>query len=217
MKKLLFSTILLLAFGPLSFSQEAATTKSSFAEYISLGPAVSFGNNWVGNMGGVSYAVPSAGVGVSLIYARSEHWGWGGQLNISQGGYSKDYNGYIAQVTTGYLTLPLRGYYFFNTDKDRIRPNLFLGPQFGLKTGENDRRGAMYNDVAMAANTGTFRTADFGLNGGAGLNIKVQKGVWLDLDLVYYQGLTDVVNDPAGRYNVNHNLGVNAGLLFGVR
>lgn len=215
MKKLMLITSGLL-FAAVVYAQ-TTTTASAVARYMSIGPVLGGGGNWVGNMGGTTYLMPSANMGVSLIYARDEHWGWGGQLTIASGGYKKSYGGNRASVTSDYLRLPLRAYYFFNSYKDRVRPKLFLGPEVGVKLAEHDNFGVAGADIAKARNTGPLRTMDAGLNAGGGVNILVQKATWFNLDLGYYQGLTDAVKDAAGRYNVNHNLGIQAGLLFGIK
>ena len=184
---------------------------------MSLGPAVGMGNSWVGNMGGATKFMPAANIGIGFVYARNQHWGWGGQALFATEGYNVNYNGYNAKATGEYLRVPLRGYYFFGDYKNVVRPKIFLGPEMGLKLGEQNSFNYPAGEYTLTQRTGSFRTLDFGLNGGIGLNVKLMRAMWLNIDMGYYQGLTDVIKDPAAQYNVNHNLGGNVGLLFGIK
>lgn len=195
----------------------AVTNAQSVAEFTSIGPVVGIGNTWVGSMGGNNQFKPAPAVGLGFITARCEHFGAGGQLLFSAEGYDVHYGRLDESVTAYYMRMPLRGYYFFGSAKDRVRPNVFLGPELGVKLGESDNFGTRTERADAFNHTGTFRTLDFGLNTGGGLNIKLQKATWLNLDLVYSQGLADVVKDPGHNYNLNHSLGFNAGLYFGIR
>ncbi len=219
MKRLALFIAGLLAVANVASAQSTASekTSNSIGEYMSVGPVIGMGNSWVGHMGGDNKFMPAANLGVGFVYARNQHWGWGGQLLFATEGYNVNYNGYNAMATTEYLRLPLSGYYFFGDYKNIVRPKIFLGPEFGLKLGEQDSRDYPAGEYMLTQRTGSFRTLDFGLNGGVGVNVKLMRAMWLNIDMGYYQGLTDVIKDPAGRYNVNHNLGMNAGVLFGIR
>jgi hypothetical protein len=231
-KVLLFAAGILIA-STQSFAQNAQTLSNS--QFISIGPVIGFGDSWVGHMsnssayfGNVSSKtmfMPSGYIGVGLIYARNEHWGWGGQLTLGTEGYKEQYTynpefgrPYTETYTATplYLRVPLRAYYFFGDYRNTVRPKVYLGPSFGLKLSESDNvSGGTESNVA--ATTGTFRTFDFGINAGAGVNIKLAKTIWLNMDLGYTQGLVDVLKDPENNYNVNHNLDFNAGVLFGIK
>lgn len=216
MKNLLIATIGLILSATTVKAQTAEPGKFNNAQYISIGPAAGLGGNWVGNLGGATHFTPSANMGVSFIYGRWEHWGWGSQLLLSAEGYDKEYNGYRAAVVPFYLRMPMRGYYFFGKYTDKVRPKLFLGPELGLKLGEYDYVDNGPGDATLRQRTGSFRTLDLGVNTGGGVNIELRRSVWLNLDLSYYQGLTDAVKDPSGRQNLNHNLTAQAGILFGI-
>jgi hypothetical protein len=216
MKKLLIATMGLLTGAFVNAQTTEPSPKPSAAQYISVGPTAGIGGNWVGNMGGESHFAPTGNIGVSVIYAKQEHWGLGGQALFAAWGYDKEYNGERAASVPVYLRLPMRGYYFFGKYTDKIRPKLFLGPELGVKLGEWDYVDNGPGDLSINQRTGSFRTFDVGFSTGGGVNIELRKSVWLNLDLSYYQGLTDVVKDPAGRHNVNHNLGASAGILFGI-
>jgi outer membrane protein W len=208
MRKILFLSIALLVLS--------AGIAPAQIEYTSIGPVAGFGHNWVSNLFGMNRFNASPYLGVGLVYARDAHWGYGGQAEFSWEGYRvADQAGNISVATPMYLRVPLRVYYFFGDYKNAVRPKVYLGPSFGLKLSEQDAmRGG---DVLASDDIGTFRTFDFGLNGGVGLNVRLNKGVWLNTDLGYYQGLTDAVKDPAGKYNTNQNLALSAGILFGIK
>ncbi|MBC7553333.1 MAG: PorT family protein [Taibaiella sp.] len=216
MKKLLFIALSLATVSATAQNaKKPMALKTPTATYVSVGPVAGVGASWVSGMGGTSMATPSGNIGIGLVYARNEHWGWGTQLTLSSEGYTVDYS-YRAKGTPMYLRLPVRAYYFFGDFKNTIRPKAYLGPQVGVKVGEKDNMNGAYGDVTMANNTGKFTTMDFGVNAGLGLNIKLAQAAWLNLDLGYYQGLLDVIKDPADHYNMNQNLTFNAGVLFGI-
>jgi hypothetical protein len=221
MKKVMVMALALLGIVHTGINAQTTNTQTTQpaggVEYLSLGPVIGIGDSWVGNMNGNKDFKAGGYAGVGLIYTKNPHWGWGAKALFSSEGYKiDDGNGYTLNVTPLYLRVPLDGYYFFGDYRNSIRPKVYLGPTFGAKLAENDdERG--FNDGGLQRTTGIFNTFDLGLNAGAGLNIKLQKGVWLNMDVSYYQGLTDAVNDPAGRYNVNHNVAFNAGVLLGIR
>lgn len=214
MRKVLLMIMALTMFHVAAEAQDAK--KKSDAQYLSLGPVAGIGLNWVSNMGGSGKAMPSGNLGIGLIYAKNEHWGFGGQLTVSAEGYDVMYNGNEMKAVPLYLRMPLRAYYFFGDYKNTVRPKVYLGPSFAAKLSENDYMANRFSDVAAYNNTGTIRPFDIGINAGAGLNFKLAHATWLNLDLGYTQGLLDVVDDPAKHYNTNQNLAVNAGILFGL-
>lgn len=217
MKKIaLIAATLTALYIPQAIAQTEAK-KTPNGQYVSIGPIAGVGLNWVGNMGGNNMTVMSGNIGIGMIYARNEHWGWGGQLMLSSEGYDVKYNGTEVKAIPLYLRMPLRAYYFFGDYRNTVRPKVYLGPTLGLKLGENDDMSGRASEAMAYNNTGTFKTFDLGINIGTGVNIKLAKAIWLNLDLVYNQGLLDAVDDPAGNYNTNMNLGFNAGLLFGLK
>ena len=115
-----------------------------------------------------------------------------------------------------YLRMPLRAYYFFGDFKNTVSPTVYLGPSLAFKMSENDNMPARDQDNFINRNSGQFNTFDLGLNAGVGVNIKMGRVLWLNLDLAYTQGILDAVDDPAGNYSTNMNLRFSAGLLFGL-
>ena len=189
------------------------------AQYLSLGPVGGFGGSWTTNLPGSSKAQPSGYLGVSLIYSKNIHWGLGGQLEVSSEGYRRDAMGEVVRDNPTYLRLPLRAYYFFGDYGATVRPKIYLGPSFGVKLGESSSMSSMYSDAYMSGGASdNFRTFDWGLDAGVGVNVRLARATWLNMDLGYYQGLMDAVkNDAAGNMNMNENLRFNIGVLFGLR
>jgi outer membrane protein W len=189
------------------------------AQYISLGPVAGFGQNQVTNLGGNIHFMPSGYLGLGMIYAKNVHWGWGAQLTAASEGYKVDgTDGTSATVTPLYVRLTPRAYYFFGNANSVVRPKIYLGPTVAAKVAESTNYSyGLVGDMYMLNSTGSFRTFDVGVNGGAGVNIRLMKATWLNLDAGYTQGLMDAVKDPAGRYNMNENLALNVGLLFGLK
>jgi len=207
--------ILLLGLAMMALVEAKAQTN----QYLSFGPVAGLGGSSVANLNGDSRFMPSGYLGVGAIYSRYVHWGWGAQLVVSSEGYKmQDPAGNIVTADPMYLRLPLRAYYFFGNYNSVVRPKIYLGPSLGLKLSEIDNiSNDNGRDLYMTENRNNFRTFDLGVNAGAGVNIKLAKATWLNLDLGYYQGLLDAVKDPAGNYNTNQNLVVSGGVLFGIR
>ena len=219
MKKLFVFTVGLfsMAYITASAQTDATPNKPVPGGALLLGPVVGFGNSWVDNMPGNVMFKASGYAGISLIKMEGRHWGWGGQIDLSSEGYSVDDYGSIQTVKPLYLRVPLRAYYFFNRPSSWVRPNLYLGPSFGLKLGETYTVSNAYYDNYVAHNSSMFRTFDAGVNGGAGLNLRLARKMWLNLDLGFYQGFVDAVKDPYNTYNPNHDVDLSASLLFNLR
>ncbi len=210
-------TLLLAAMAMIGFAANAQDVqKKSNAQYLSIGPVAGVGMSWVSGLPGNNKGMRSTNFGLGVIYAKNEHWGWGGQLIVSAEGYDLTYGGNEFKAMPLYLRMPLRAYYFFGDFKNTVRPKVYLGPSLAFKMSENDNMPARDQDNFINRNSGQFNTFDLGVNAGAGVNIKMGRALWLNLDLAYTQGVLDAVDDLAGNYNTNMNLGFNAGLLFGL-
>jgi hypothetical protein len=190
--------------------------------YLSLGPVVGFGHSWTTGLNGDARFKPSPDLGIGLVYSRNSHWGLGGSLIVSHEGYSRQFsmygNTYDATVNPVYLRMPLYVSYFFGDYGNRVRPKVYLGPSIAVKIDErSDVDGiAMPDGNSLKRMTPGFRTFDAGVHGGVGANIRLMRNTWLNLDAGYYQGLVDVLDDADGKYNMNGNLRLNAGLMFGL-
>lgn len=217
-KKLVFS---ITAIAAISFSATAQ-------KYISIGPVVGFNHTGVTN-GEMNNTVdiqskfnPNFHAGISLIYSKNEHWGFGGQLLFSQEGFKKEFSDkrlnipfnipFEGSYKASYIRIPLRAYYFFGDYKSKIRPKVYAGPSIGIKVMDERLPVIGLTDLEMSI-------LDLGLQAGVGVNIALSKATWLNLDLNYTQGLLDVLNSPSLKtgYNMNQNLGFQVGVLFGLK
>lgn len=223
-------------------------------KYISLGPVISFGHSGVTNgkyLDGMTDAQlkskfhPSFTAGLSAIYAKSPHWGFGGELLYEQVGFTKNISfkpesaiepwlvtplDYDQRKDVSYIRIPLRVYYFFGKYKQKVRPKVYAGPSFGLKLSENNKLEGNDDYTATWINSGSadvlpnpeFNTFDIGLQVGAGANITLGKAIWLNADINYYQGFWDAMKNSeissirSNGTNWNQNLRLQVGVLFGL-
>jgi|GEM_PF-734491 len=199
------------------FAQDAMAKKTTKSKYTSIGPVVGMGHSWVSGM--TNTFKPSAYLGAGILYSRYEHWGFGGLLTASHEGYSKEVyrfgNTYVNTIDPTYLRFTPRAYYFFGDYGNNVRPKIYAGPSVAYKVVEDqyieEPRG--FYELTYTRPTGeVFNSWDFGVNAGAGVNIKVAKYMWLNLDADYYHGLLNVTNAD----NKNRTLRANAGLMIGI-
>lgn len=139
-------------------------------------------------------------VGLTTMYMMSEHVGFGADaLYSSEGGTLLRTDGTNSNTEIDYMRVPLRVIYAMGGSDNAIRPRVSVGPTFG---------------VNMAEGTG-IKDMDFGLNAGAGLNIRMTEGLWLGLDAAYYHGLMDIYA-PTSTTERNGNLRLEVSLTFGL-
>lgn len=223
-----FTTPLLLA-GALSLSSTAnaqiigqkdeAKDNKTTPSYISLGPTVSFGHSWMSNTTNTTFK-PSAALGVSIMYSRYEHWGWGATLAASHEGFANrtyvNGNEYVNIYDPTYIRFTPRAYYFFGKYGQNVRPKIYAGPSVGYRATEDIyiNEPASNEVVSVDMPRDMYRNFDFGADVGVGVNVKVMKNAWLNLDANYYHGLVDVTT--ANTNNQNRSLRGNVGLLFGL-
>ncbi len=179
------------------------------------GPVAGFGHSWVST--GSAMFIPSGYVGISCIDFTGRHIAIGGQLAASPEGFRINYYGTQQTVIPVYLRVPLRAYYFFREHTARFRPDIFFGPSFGLKLSEYSTPGTNYKDRYMARNPEVFKRFDFGLDGGAGIDITLTEKTSINVALEYYKGITDVIKEPLENNEENHDLELSLSLLFKIR
>lgn len=209
-------------------------TGISYGQYLSLGPVVSFGASRVtGNERYFSDKFhPAYSAGIGIIYARHEHWGFGGELEYSREGNKLHYaNGNIDYDLTDnldYFRVPLRVYYFFGRYKQKVRPKIYAGPDLGILCSQNTKAEANNDATRQLFRTAdmvfgyTARNVDLGMHIGTGINVNISKLIWLNVDIAYYQGFVNL-DKGAGeiannnKTHLNQNLRLGAGLFFKLR
>lgn len=214
MRTIIFAAALgIILLSGYSYAQEVV--KSRGTTYV--GPVAGIGNSWVANLPGTADFKTTGYLGVGMVKMSSTHWAWGGQLALSSEGYQLNFLNSVQKVTPIYLRMPMRVYYFFGRPGYAVRPELYLGPSFGMKVAEHSSTSNYYNEVYMTRNTENFRRFDAGIDGGAGLNINLTRAIALNIDLGFYQGITDAVKDAQNTYNPNEDVDLNVGLMFDIR
>lgn len=195
------------------------TIHTLHAQHLSLGPSAGFGHAWMSNTDNIQFK-PTVNIGASFIYSVVPHFGIGADLRLHfmEGVCNKYDNGSVVERNTlnaTYLRLPVKFIYFFGAYGDRLRPKIYAGPSFGVLLGGNTVLKREKSDYRMESNSrDLLRDFDFGLTAGAGINFRVRRATWLNLDLAYTHGLTDAGRAPG--YQANRNLGIAAGLTFPV-
>lgn len=179
---------------------------------FSLGPNAGVGSSWIDNTPNRKSKL-AGNVGLSLVYSAAEHFGLGLDAKYSfEGG---KYTGASAQPVTvnlNYVRIPLKAFYFFSSYGKRVRPKIYAGPSFGFLVG--GKRTIERNIGSLTENSKDFyKSFDFGLTAGAGLNFRLVKNTWFNADINYLHGITDI--RPSNREH-NRSLGVNLGVNFGL-
>ena len=186
----------------------------SKAQRLTLGPTGGFGHSWISNTNGEGKFNPAWNAGLSLIYSTNTNWGIGADVKYSAEGNKVDQAGVANTINTNYVRVPLKAIYFFGKQGDAVRPKISAGPTFGFLTNAN----TAVTDEGVKVKTDisdNIKGFDFGVNAAAGLNIKVANRTWLNTDVAYYQGLTDITKSTNTTQR-NGNIGVNVGLLVGL-
>lgn len=183
-----------------AFAQEMEAKTSHF----SIGPSFGFGHTWISPYNNWEFQ-PTWSAGLTAIYGPIEWFGFGGDVRYSvEGSKTIMKEGGATRVTRlEYIRVPLKAMVFFGGYEDDFRPKLTLGPSFGFLVAEDDTYNARANGV------------DVGLNASAGFNYRMARAIWLNVDVNYYQGLTDVRMN-SGTRELNGNLGLNLGVAFGI-
>jgi hypothetical protein len=190
---------------------------SANAQNLSLGPTAGFGHAWLSasedqvtsNNFHASY-----NKGGKLVYSFMTHWGISADLKFSSegGSMSTDINEYTYRVN--YIRLPLQGIYFFGELGDRVRPKVSLGPSFGFFAGGKSRVETNGIKTGEPAARDIFTSFDIGLTTAAGANFRLGKNIWLNTDLAYYHGFSDVFENSPTLKMRNRGIGINIGVTF---
>ena len=204
MKKILIVFAVLLAVSDLS------------AQNLSFGLNGGIGHSWTSiEKGSFERRLhPYYNLGGKMVYSFVTNWGVSADVRFSSEGHTVgNDNDNKTVFRANYLRVPIQGIYFFGKYGDRVRPKISIGPSLGFLVGGKLRNIANGNEQAEMKATSYLKTLDFGVNVAAGGNVRIGPATWLNLDLAYYHGVTDIVdnNQVKGK---NRNLGVNVGVTF---
>jgi hypothetical protein len=117
-----------------------------------------------------------------------------------------------------YIEVPALFQYKFNSDKSKVSPFIFFGPQFSYETGyEIGVKAHLLVDINLFdydadISNGLFNRYDVSAIGGAGLSIPIKSGE-INLNASYVYGFTDLLDDPVIDFNLKHR-NIRAGVAY---
>jgi opacity protein-like surface antigen len=116
-----------------------------------------------------------------------------------------------------YVEVPLDVRYAFG-DGD-VRPYLFAGPRVGFLTSAKSTLEYVDGSEEEIDFKDDTKSVDFGLAGGAGLDVRLTDHSRGFIEALYAQGLTNFNDDPGAPNDTykNHGFQVRAGLTFSLR
>jgi len=158
------------------------------ARNVSVGPMI--GVNVSSLRGDIANNTAKAGLvaGGFLNYSIVEHFGLSTQLTYNQLGsrFTEPMYGLGERLKLNYLNVPLLAVVYFGQGlrPGTVRPKLFVGPHANILLVAKDKAGQN--------RTKEFNGADFGATVGGGLNIALRNQRWVNLDVRYGLGLSDV-------------------------
>lgn len=188
------------------------------SQNLSLGPTAGFGHSWlsVKNTAYDNEFYPGYNVGAKLVYSTKTNWGFSADVKFSgEGGkMTTDILGseYEYAYRATYIRIPVQAIYFLGKLGDAVRPKISLGPSLGFLVGGETTQKENGTETGSIKTKDIFDGFDAGLNGAVGANFRLGGGKWLNTDLTYYHGLTNV--SAAGPSTHNRNLGINVGVTF---
>ena len=200
MKKILFTLSLAL----IGFAAQA--------QQWSVGPTVGVSNSWMTNVDDVQ-AKPGINAGVILNYSNFEHLGLGLGVRYSREGVRYEQGGQELVTTLDYIRIPLKFYIYLNDMEDDFRPKLYIGPQVGfLVNGNVDVPVPSEGGIREVSARDIYKNNDLGILMGTGFNYRVAEATWLNFDINYAHGLTNVADNVDSK---NRNVGINLGVAWG--
>jgi hypothetical protein len=204
------------------FAITCITATTVYSQNLSVGPFKGFGHSIVSvkdhSQSGLGQRFyPSFTIGGKFIYSFVSNWGISGGVNFShEGGRLKGTLGPNEVEYTydaNYIRIPVQGIYFFGKLGDRVRPKLAAGPSIGFLVGGTSTSGMVQN-IKLETNTkDIFEDVDMGITGSAGINFRIVKDIWLNSDITYYHGLTDINSSGPGSFR-NRSLQMMMGVTF---
>jgi outer membrane protein W len=174
----------------------------------SLGPEIGANFSKYGQDGSNSDVKAGFIGGLALTYSIENIHAITGKLLYSRKG--AEVNG--IKQSLNYVEVPVIGRFFFNRSGS-FRPNIFVGPSFGLLTSASNKIGE--NNPTQVNNfNDTYKRFDFGITGGLGLNFLIARETRLLFDARYTHGLSDVTK--ASGFINNRAIALTTGISFGI-
>ena len=189
-------------------------------QYLSLGPTAGFGHSWVSmdqEPSGFDKAFhASYNIGAKLVYSIVTNWGLSADLKFSsEGGTYKSASGNDKLVLrANYIRVPIQGIYFFGDYGDRVRPKISTGPSFGFLVGGKSKSIVNEQTTSETDISNVMKGFDFGWDFAGGANVRLSRNTWLNADIMYKLGITDISKNANAMHN--RGLGFNVGVAFGI-
>ena len=200
MKNSLMVTVFVLGGMTLAHSQQ-----------FSLGPTVGVNYAWLSDAPDDAKGLAGMNAGITMVYSTEEHGGIGIEIKYSGEGMLIERRGTIAETRLNYVRVPLKFYYFFNDFGDDFRPKIYAGPSFGILAGGKSEQFLEVGTIKVDSKD-LYESFDAGVTVGTGFNYRLATRTWLNFDVAYAHGLTDI--SKAGKA-FNRNLNVNLGVAWG--
>lgn len=179
------------------------------AQTLSVGPMIGVNSS---KFSGASNKKSIAGLrlGAFANYSVNEHIGIGAKLLYSQLGTGFKIGDNINRLH--YLQMPITGIYYFGEEGNQFRPKIFAGPYVGTLLDATYKDGKKITE----ANSGTvFNKLDVGGVLGLGFNYRIRSRTWLNVDLSFSQGFTEVNKKPLVS-DKNQAISLSVGVSFPV-
>ncbi|MBO9570592.1 MAG: PorT family protein [Chitinophagaceae bacterium] len=189
-------------------------TSVSIAQNLSIGPTAGFGHSWNNAETNAADKLfhPSYNIGGKLVYSFDSRWGVSADVKFSGEGATIGTDADNKVVSRlNYLRVPLQGIYFFGKFGDKIRPKISLGPSFGFLVGGKTKTFQNGEKSVEIKSSDIYTGVDFGATVAGGLNVRIAPYTWLNADLSYYLGLSNVAETGDIK---NRNIGINIGVTF---
>lgn len=151
------------------------------------------------------------------------------ELNYSQRGWKEkieDGSGDTYHRNISYIEVPILAHLAFGKDKDKgLRFIVNLGPQFSYYLSDKENKSATWdtshrpNGVTAQYGRPIEHKFDYGLVGGAGLEIRTAIGAFL-LEGRYYYGLSDIFNNGKKDFfarSANTYMGIRLAYLIDIK
>jgi outer membrane protein W len=204
---------------------------AQYERYFTIGPKAGV---LFSSLDGVDNSDGKTGfnAGAFMVYSFQEHFGASVDLMYSMEGdeyvTTEVNNGTTVRTSSkmkaNYLRLPVLANVFFGEHGNMVRPKVMLGPSLGIllsAESEVETETSSGGVTTMTSSTvdmkDNLKSTDFGAVAGAGLNIRLAEETWLNFDVNYYLGASDIL-DASGSDDAvkNRNLGINLGVGFGI-
>lgn len=207
MKKIIRFTLAVLSISGSTMAQDN----------LSFGGTAGFGHTWLSNASNSKYQ-PAGNLGLSLTYSTETNWGFGADLKWSIEGGKTSTPNFTNTTRLDYVRVPVKVMYFFGERGNAFRPKLTIGPSVGFLIGGKNEATTITGDTKTTVETAAkeyVKAVDLGVNASAGFNYRLVDRTWLNVDLNYYHGLTDII-EAAAIDQKNRNIGINVGVSFGI-